>query len=422
MTTPPDVDIRVGMELYASGGPRCFARMKSAPEDFRVEEGLGGVEVLLEGTSSLLPLYKVQKRGMDTFHLQRELANALKSRVSFAGLKDKRAVSVQYATPTSKRAERPPVVEGEGFRAELVGYIRRPISKGMVSANRFELVLRDCCDEIEPQIEEVYQMVLSMTLPNFYGLQRFGGKGALTHRVGREIIKGRFEEAFRILLCESREGDDADTAEAREAISRGKYEEGYRRLPKGQDIERMVARRVADKPGDPSWGLRAVPIGLRRLFTQAYQSYLFNRALSLAVKQGLDISKSEAGDNWGEVSRDGLVLLKVHGVREPRTPGAVPLLQLSGFAYRNYGSRFDACVEEAMADEGVTAKEFFVEQMQEVSVEGGFRRPHMAAKDLSYDVQAGVATLEFTLARGEYATVLVREIVKPEDPDAQGFA
>jgi len=422
MTAPPDVDVRVGMELYVSSGPPCFARMKAAPEDFRVEEGLAGVEVLREGGASLLPLYRVQKRGMDTLHLQREMADALKSRVSFAGMKDKRAVSVQYVTPTSTRAERPPFVEREGFRAELVGYVNRPISKGTVSANRFELVLRDCCEEVGARIEHVYQMALSMSLPNFYGLQRFGGGGALTHRVGREIVKRRFEEASRILLCEPRETDDAEAAGAREALSKGMYMDGYRRLPPGQDVERMVARRLADKPDDPLWGLRAVPISLRRLFTQAYQSYIFNRALSLAVKRGLDISRPEAGDNWAEVSPDGLVLLKVHGVKEPQAPEAIPLLQLSGFAYRDYGSRFDACANQVMVEEGVTAKEFYVEQMQEVSVEGGFRRPHMAAKGLSYDVQNGVAILRFTLARGEYATVLVREVVKPQDPGAQGFA
>ena len=422
MIIPPEAEMRAGVELYVSQTPPCPATLKTVPEDFKVEESLAGFKVLDEGGRSLLPLYKVVKRGTDTFHIQAELADALKSRVSFAGLKDKRAVSVQFATPVSTRAERPRLVERERFRAELVGYVERPIGKGAISANRFEVVLRGCCEEIGARIAEAYDLAASRKLPNFYGLQRFGGKGALTHRVGKEMIKGRFEEASRILLCEPRETDDEETSEAREAFSQGRYLEGWRHLPRGQDVERTVARRLADSPDDPLRGLRAVHIGLRRLFTQAYQSYLFNRALSLAVRLGLDISGPEAGDNWGEVSADGIILFKVHGVKEPQTAGAVPLLQLAGYAYRNYRSRFDACVEQVMAQEGVTAKEFFVNQMQEVSVEGGFRRPFMAVKDLSYSVQPRTATLGFTLARGEYATVLLREVVKPVDPSAQGFA
>jgi tRNA pseudouridine13 synthase len=422
MIIPPGIDVRVGMEVYVSSTQPCGGRLKTVPEDFKVEESLGGLEVVREGGPSLLPLYRVEKRGIDTFHLQRELAEALKSRVSFAGMKDKRAVSVQYATPTSTRADRPPLVERENFRAELVGYVKRPISRGSVSANRFELVIRDCCQKIEDRIAETYGLLAERRLPNFYGLQRFGGRGTLTHRVGREIIKKRFEEATRILLWEERESDGAREAEAREVLAKGRYLEGYSLLPQGQDVERMVAKSLADRPDDPLWGLRAVPIGLRKLFTQAYQSYLFNKALSLAVRRGIDISRPEAGDNWGDVSEDGLILRKIHGVREPQATAAVPLLQLSGYAYRNYRSRFDALVEEAMAEEGVSAKDFFVGEMQETSVEGGFRRPHMAAVGLAHEVQGGVATLRFTLARGMYATVLVREIVKPEDPSTQGFA
>ena len=225
-----------------------------------------------------------------------------------------------------------------------------------------------------------------------------------------------------MILSEPRERDTPDAAAAREAFSRERYDEGTRLLPPGQDIERAVAARLAVKPGDPVHGLRGAPIGLRRLYTQAYQSYLFNRTLSLAIGRGLGISGPEAGDNWGDLSPDGLVLTKVHGVREPLAGGAVPLVQLAGYAYRNYGSRFDRCLESVMEEEGVSAKEFYVEEMQEVSVEGGFRRPHMTAKDTSCAVEGKTARLGFTLARGEYATVLVREIVKPDDPEAQGFA
>ena len=161
---------------------------------------------------------------------------------------------------------------------------------------------------------------------------------------------------------------------------------------------------------------------LRRLYVQAYQSFLFNRTLSLALAKGLDISRYESGDNWSEASEDGLATSRVHGVGECAPPSAVPMVQLLGFAYRNYGSRFDPCLEEVMTQERVSAKEFYVKQMQEVSAEGGFRRPHLAFGDGSYACEGDRADLSFTLARGQYATVLLREVMKPVDPVVGGLA
>ena len=67
------------------------------------------------------------------------------------------------------------------------------------------------------------------------------------------------------------------------------------------------------------------------------------------------------------------------------------------------------------------AKEFYVEEMQEVSAEGGFRRPHQAFEGGTVDVEGGNATLGFSLGKGMYATVLLREVMKPSDPEAAGL-
>ena len=205
-------------------------------------------------------------------------------------------------------------------------------------------------------------------------------------------------------------------------MAAGKYEEGCRLLPPGQDVERMAAHRLAKKPDDEIGALRAIPIRLRRFYVQAYQSYLFNRTVSLALKEGIDISVVERGDNWAELAPDGLNLGKVHGVKEPVEGAAVPVVQLLGYAYRNYGSRFDKLLEAVMNEEGVKAREFYVQEMQEVSAECGFRRPHLAIRGASYEIRGEDAKMEFTLSRGGYATVLLREVVKPSDPAASGFA
>jgi tRNA pseudouridine13 synthase len=387
-----------------------------------VEESFASNEVSTQPAAGRIPLYRVEKRSVDTLHVARAMAAALKSRTAYAGMKDKRAAAVQYMTSTSSRSERPPTVEDEGFRATLVGYLPRPISRSMIAGNRFRIVLRECCPHIGECIDQALSVARSLKLPNFYGLQRFGTRDHVTHLVGKAIIQRRMDDAVRTLLCEPRTADDEQTLQARRLLSEGKYEEGSRRLPERQDIERRIARQLARKPGESVAALRAAPIEVRRLYVQAFQSYLFNRTLSEAIRRGMDLSFPQAGDNWGELARDGLNLGKVHGVREPMAEGAVPLVQLVGYAHRNYGSRFDECLQKVMAEEGVEPRNFFVEEMQEVSAEGGFRRPYLAVSEPRSEVSGDVATLEFTLPRGGYATVLLREIIKPADPFASGFA
>lgn len=425
MTIPhtPEVERMGGLECYATSSPPCSAKVRSVDEDFQVEEVLNEeVKPSPEPFSHCYPLYRVEKRSMDTFHLEAELSSVFGRRVRYAGIKDKRALAVQFVTPVGTKASVERLVEGHGYRCELLGYLPRPISGSMISGNRFRITLRDCCPSVGDCVVEALKVCEEKRMPNFFGLQRFGVREVRTSRIGRSLVKCEFEKATAVLLWEPRLDDDENTARARELMRAGRFDVGGVRLPQGQDTEKIVARSLAKNGGDFVAALRSIPLALRRFYVQAYQAFLFNRTLSAALRKGLDISTAERGDNWADTSDGGMILGKIHGVREPMSQGAVPLIQLVGYAYRNYGSRFDVCTEEVLRDEGVAASEFYVKQMQEVSAEGGFRRTHMSVGDATWSPGARDAVrLMFTLPRGEYATVLLREIIKPQDPAASGF-
>lgn len=419
----PEEDRAIGIETYASAGAPCAALVKSSDEDFRVEEFILGLEILNEDRPDRYPIYRVEKRSIDTPHMERALGGVLKSRLSYGGMKDNRAVAVQYVTPTTTKSLRPARVVRGRFTAELLGFVSKPLSRGMVQGNHFTIVVRECCADFADRLEETIALGQSRHLPNFFGFQRFGTREGGTHLIGKALVQQDFEYAVSLILLTPRRTDDEATRDARSTMSAGKYKEGARMLPPCQDVERMVALRLSSEPGDWTRALRAVPIEVRRLYVQAYQSFIFNRTLSLALESGLDISRYDAGDNWSEVSGDGLVTSRVRGVKDevPSQASPVPMMQLLGYAYRNYGSRFDSCLEAVMTQERVSAKEFYVKQMQEVSAEGGFRRPHMAIYNPTYACSGERADLSFTLARGQYATVLLREVIKPNDPAAAGI-
>ena len=420
MTPAAGAETAVGIDWYSTSGEPCHARAKSTPDDFVVEELLGSVELTSKNRSDYFPVYRVEKRSIDTMHMAMELSHDLKSKIAYAGMKDKKSRATQYATPTSLRSARPSRVVRERFTAELIGYSPRPLSRGAVMGNRFEITLRECCPHVEPAVAEAMRCAAARKIPNFYGLQRFGAKGAGTHRIGKAMIGRNFQEAVRLILLEPLPSDTVEVRAAREAMASEDYS-AFRLLPPGMDVERVVARELSRHPGEWIRALRTVSVRLRRLYVQAYQSMIFNKTLSGALAKGEDISTVRPGDNWAEVHHKGLVTSRVRGVREQPVVEAVPLVQIVGYAYRDYGSRFDACINETLKAEGLTPGQFFVKEMQEVSSEGGFRRPHLAIQEPTWNVREDTAFLGFTLARGQYATVLLREVVKPSDPAAAGF-
>ncbi|MDA4126338.1 MAG: tRNA pseudouridine(13) synthase TruD [Thaumarchaeota archaeon] len=412
----------VGIRFYLTPGAPCRASAKTRDDDFRVEECLPSQYLSAVERPGYYPLYRVQKHSIDTMHMARELSGILKSRVSYGGLKDKRAVAVQYVTPTSRRSLSPSEVVTDKFSARLIGFVPKPMSRGTIVGNRFEVTLRECCPEIGHRAEETFQLATERMMPNFYGLQRFGMSGPGTHMVGRAIVRKEFDAAVRLILSKVHSRDDDQTLAAREAFVAGKYEEGLGLLSRAQDVEAMVARSLSQNPGDWVKALRAIPVELRRLFVEAYQSFIFNETMSEVIAKGEGISKTRPGDNWAEVSEDGMATFEIHGVKEPPAINAIPMVQLVGYATRDYDSRFDACINWVLQKEDIKARDFYVKEMQEVSAEGGFRRPHMAIKDSSCTVEGSTALLKFSLARGQYATVLLREIIKPGDPESAGLA
>lgn len=420
--TPPEGDARVGMLVYATSSPRCEGRLRERQEDFHVEEviDLGGIRS--EPWRGCVPVYRVEKRGVDTLHAARMLEQELRSRVAYAGLKDAKGVTVQFVSATSGRAESPRLVERRQFRAELVGFSAGPVSRGMLVGNRFRLVLRHPCSEISRPVGEVAVALEERRLPNFFGYQRFGLGGSISHKVGRAIVRRDFREAVRVFLEEPRRGEGERAKEARELAAQGRYTEARGMFSERQDVELRLINRVIERPDDPLGALRRVPVQLRRLLVNAYQSYIFNLTLSRAVSAGLQLSRAEDGDNWSLADRSGLRALRVHGVREPVPETALPMVQLVGYAFRDYGSRFDSIITKILAEEGVSRTDFYIKEADEMSREGGFRQPCILGGEFRSEAQDdGSCVLSFVLGKGEYATCVLREVLKPADPLLQGF-
>ncbi len=418
---PPPKDVESGLTAYSTGGPRRAGRLRTSYDGFRVQELISLEGLVQTRGPGLVPVYRVTKAGIDTPHVAREMAAMIKSETNYAGLKDKNATVVQYISARSSRASAPPELHGSRFEGELVGF-SKPLTRGMLVGNRFRILV-ETEEDLSAEIEGCFEACRGRRVANFFGYQRFGLKGGVNRRAGRAIVLRDFAQAVALLLSEPREGDDQDAGEARRLCAEGRYAQAIPLLSRGQDIERRMASHLSAKPGDHLGAIRRIPVPIRRLLVNSYQAYVFNLALGRALASGLDISRVVTGDNWSAVKEGGLSTGRVPGVKEAAPPGAeaVPLLQIVGYAYRNYGSRLDAFLAEVIKEEGTPPSSFYVKEAEEVSSEGGFRAAPLLSKDLSYEAVGGGFVLEFSLGKGEYATVLLREVLKPEDPLAAGF-
>ncbi|PKH20020.1 tRNA pseudouridine(13) synthase TruD [Enterobacterales bacterium CwR94] len=159
------------------GMPTSTGVIKTHPEDFVVKEDLGyrpdgeGEQVLVH----------VRKIGCNTRFVAEALAAFAKvpaRDVSFAGMKDRHAVTEQWfclrvpgkTTPDFSRFVL------EGCEVLEVARHQRKVRTGGLQGNAFQLIVRQISDR--PNVETRLQSVALLGFPNYFGQQRFGRGGS----------------------------------------------------------------------------------------------------------------------------------------------------------------------------------------------------------------------------------------------------
>lgn len=151
--------------------------IRSKPEDFQVDEQLR-FQPEGEGEHVLLHL---RKRNTNTEWLSKQLAEfaGVPYRdVSYAGLKDRNAVTSQWFSvrlPVTKDLDWTGLESEEIQLLEAVRH-RRKLRRGALSQNRFCLRLREL-DAKPDEMEQRLQQISLQGIPNYFGEQRFGHDG-----------------------------------------------------------------------------------------------------------------------------------------------------------------------------------------------------------------------------------------------------
>ncbi len=161
----------------AWGGPFGTAVLKATPEDFQVTEIL---DIELEGAGEHLWLL-IRKRGLNTEEVARRLARAagikLKD-VSYAGLKDRQAVTSQWFSLQLPGQADPDFSSLWSTELQCLDSRRhrRKLQRGAHSANHFAIRLTELETERGP-LEGCLANIGAEGVPNYFGPQRFGRDG-----------------------------------------------------------------------------------------------------------------------------------------------------------------------------------------------------------------------------------------------------
>ena len=396
----PQIDKEIGISIYTTHYPSVKGKIKGNQNDFVVKEVLSEKTINSFNNTEGHAVYLLKKSGLDTNHALSDIEKRYGLVLKSLGLKDANAQTEQYVY-TYKKLKPLAKIEGQKFSLQLIGFTSKPISKKQMLGNIFEIKISDLSESL-PTFSGDEKIL------NFFGYQRFGSRRPITHLVGKSIVKGEYEKALDYILSFSSKYDSKKNNEIRKLISERKSEsEIIDLVPHSMDIERNILKQLSNDK-DPKNAIRAIPLTMRRFYIQAYQSFLFNKTLSHAYEYEeelfVPIDDDVCFDKNAEIGKFQ---------NESTQKLAIPLI---GHSYYKK-SRFDYYIKKVLEDELLTPKDFFIKDFQEISIDGGFR--NSSIKYENFKIEQNL--IKFQLQRGSYATIVLREILKPDNPLDCGF-
>jgi tRNA pseudouridine13 synthase len=451
----PPLEKELGIETYVTQSPGVGGRIRQLIDDFVVEEllvdgSLAEVSATVEGWEPAgMGRYLVcvlVKRRWDTFLAVRQVAERLRisrKRIRFAGIKDTKALTAQHVSLQNVSPDRVVGVNIKDIKLYPQRFSKERMYSQLIKGNRFHITIRGIehpASVIEERTKTVQEEIKSVGgVPNFFGHQRFGTIRPNTHQIGKYLTMGDSEKAALVFLAEPSVHEHPEAREARQQLQDTlDFGEALERFPKFLRYERFMLRHLAKYPKDYVGAFRELPRRLRKLFVQGYQSYLFNRFISERIRRGIPLDEPQIGDYTIKLDEHGLPTEEYNqaaeiniqeierSVKKGRMCVAAPLIGTKQPPSKGVQGEIE---QEILEAENVTPKNFKIPFMPEATAQGRVRailNPvwNLLQEKVSEDKEnlgKQMMKLGFTLNRGSYATVVLREFMKPQDLIEAGY-
>ena len=353
--------------------------MKFDTEDFIVDE----IPLYEPSGTGTHTYFAIRKQNLSTYDAINSIADALQvnnSKIGYAGLKDKRAITTQVLSVEGIPPEQ--VLKMELPSSLEVLWAKRHQHKlriGHLRGNRFTITLRDLSTTVSSTIKKKMERFATEGIPNRFGTQRFGINQD-THLIGKALINGNWEKAIEYILTD-------ETAQ-------------FSQLP--QRIQKEKTRNTLDK------AIRCIPHRLRKLYLSAYQAYLFNCILERRLP---NIAQLWDGDIAVKHSNGAPFLVESAEVEQPRADlfEISPTGPIFGYKMRQPTGKAQRLEKQLLNDEGIRTEAFRIIAGIRLT---GTRRPLRTSMELHQILSTddGIR-LSFTLPKGGYATVVLDKLM-----------
>lgn len=258
--------IKLPVWPYVYGQPSGQGKIRSVPEDFIVKENLS-FEPSGTGEHAFL---QIEKTGENTEYVARQLARFAGVRqrdVSYAGLKDRHAVTTQWFSVWLPGKADPDWSLFESDSIKVMHAVRhaRKLKRGVLSGNSFELNIRDWHGDKDKTNAQL-QLIKVNGIANYFGTQRFGHEGqnvtkALSvfkgMKAGREqrsiYLSATRSYLFNQVLANRVEQQNWNQPVAGDTFVFDQSHSCFKSEQPDQDIINRVAAKVIHPTG-PLWG------------------------------------------------------------------------------------------------------------------------------------------------------------------------
>lgn len=328
-------------------------KIKQMPEDFFVEE-LADIHLsknLNPNKDEYYSFFSLEKKNWNTRDVVANLARRLnirEARINIAGMKDKNAITSQMISIFKIPRKRVEFIKIKDVKLTFVGYGTERLKLGQITKNKFKIIVRNLDSKKHNKISFI---------ENYFDEQRFSIINSL---VGSALVKKDFLTACSLLNLSVSNNDCIGA------------------------IRKNIDRKT------------------QIFYINAYQSYLFNKALCEYVK-------IHSSDYFKVVINDLEFMFSNSEINNIKIP-------LIGFLSVIRNKEVKSIYERILGQECIKKEDFLLPMMPELSSEGN-ERNIIVDVDVSISFEEDElndgklkAALEFSLEKGAYATIVIKKM------------
>lgn len=306
--------------------------------------------------------------------------------IGVAGIKDKRAIVQQLLSVFNPRQnqdfENQQIIKG--LQIVNLGWRKKGIVRGHLNGNRFQILVRGVEHYNDDDLHLAENVLTFQPILNFYGPQRFGCTRPVNHLVGRALLEGDYETALKLYIgmphIDPNHPENKIRTLFTETMDAGLVLKEWVNV--GHE-ERSMLSWLNKRQNDFQGAFNRLSSSTQSVLRRSFVSYLWN--LYLSKRPGNAILKGERTAKIGNRENVEIAL--------PSKKWQKPLNEIWSLIFE---------------DLGITSSLFRKEKHTS-------RLAFLNVSGLSIEPSPNNAIeVRFCLGTGQYATVLLRELMKSD--------